>query len=318
MAQPTNTFDKYDAVGNREDLSDMIFDVSPEETLVLSAIKKSKATNTLHEWQTDALATAAANASIEGDDATGDAITPTVRLNNQTQILSKEITISGTQDRGMNPAGRKSEVAYQTARRLKEIKLDAEFALLDNGIALGNAKVAGNATTAREMASLSTYLTANVSLGSGGAVSSGDGSDLLTAGTDRAFTEALLTTVLESCYTNGGDPKMLVVSATNKGVTSGFTGGGTHFVDKDDKELVNAVDVYVGDFHTLQVTPCRYLVGDNVYAIDPEYLSCATLRPVFTKELGATGDNIKRQMIWETTLEVCAPNAHGMITDTNG
>lgn len=318
MAQPTNTFDKYDAVGNREDLSDIIFDVSPDETPVLSAIKKTKASSTLHEWQTDALAAAGANAAVEGDDTTADAITATTRLNNQCQILDKAIVISGTQERGMNPAGRKSEVAYQTARRLKELKLDMEYAMLDNGSALGNAKVAGNASTAREMASLATYLTSNVSVGSTGAAATGDGSDTLTAGTDRDLTEALLTTVLSSAFDNGGNPSLLAVSATNKGVVSGFTGGGTRYVDTDDKKLVNSIDVYVGDFHTLKVVPCRQLVGDNVYAIDPEYLAWAELRPVESKELGATGDNIKRLMVVEGTLEVCNEAAHCLIADTNG
>lgn len=318
MAQPANTFDKYDAVGNREDLSDMIFDVSPSETPILSAIKKGKASSTLHEWQTDSLDTAGTNAAIEGDDASADSITPTVRPNNQTQILEKSISISGTQERGMNAAGRKSELAYQTAKKMKAIKLDAEFALLDNGNALGNAKVAGSDTVAREMASLATYLTSNISLGTNGAASSGDGSDVLTAGDDRDLTEALLTSVLSSCYTNGGSPSLLAVSATNKGVVSGFTGGGTRYVDTDDKKLVNSIDVYVGDFHTLKVVPCRQLVGDNVFAIDPNYLAFSELRPIHTQDLGKTGDNFKKQMIWEATLEVCNEAAHGMIADTNG
>lgn len=319
MVQATNTFDKYDAIGNREDLSDVIKDVSPEETPIYSAIRKTKASNTLHEWQTDALAAAAANAAIEGDDNTAAvAVTPTVRLNNQTQILKKGVVISGTQEKGMNPAGRSSEMGYQAARRIKEIKLDCEFAMLDNGNALGNAKVAGNATTAREMASLATYLTSNVSLGSGGAASTGDGTDVLTAGTDRNFTEALLTTVLSSCYTNGGDPTLLAVSPTNKGVVSDFSGGSTRYIDTDTKKLVHSIDVYVGDFHTLKVVPCRQLVGDNVYAIDPEYLACAELRPLMAYDLAKTGDNFKKEMTWEVTLEVCNEAAHGLIADTNG
>lgn len=318
MAQPANTFDKYDAVGNREDLSDMIFDVSPSETPILSAVKKTSASSTLHEWQTDAIDQAGANAQVEGDDASGDAQTATTRLNNQTQILDKTIIISGTQERGMNPAGRNSELAYQTAKNMKSIKLDAERAMIDGGAAIGNAKVAGNASTAREMASLNTYLTSNVSVGSTGAAATGDGSDAMTGGTDRDLTEALLTTVLSSVWTNGGDPKLLAVSATNKGVVSGFTGGGTRYVDTDDKKLVNSIDVYVGDFHTLKVVPCRNMVGDNVFAIDPEYLAWADLRPISSTDLGRTGDNYKKQIVWEGTVEVCNEAAHGIIADTNG
>ena len=119
MAVPANAFDQYEAVGNREDLSDMIFDVSPEETPILSAIKKTKATNTLHQWQTDELGAGKANAQVEGDDATGTAVTPTVKLNNYTQILEETVIVTGTQESGMNPAGRNSEMAYQTARKMK-------------------------------------------------------------------------------------------------------------------------------------------------------------------------------------------------------
>lgn len=319
MTQITNTFDQYDTTGNREDLSDMIFDVSPSETPIVSAIKKGKSKNVLHEWQKDALAAAAANANIEGDDSqTADALTATSRLTNYTQILKKKIVVSGTQEKGMDHAGVKSEMAYQEAKKMKEIKLDLEFAMLDNGSALGNAKVAGNASTAREMASLATYLTSNVSVGATGAAATGDGTNGLTAGTDRDLTEALLTTVLASAWDNGGDPSLLAVSSTNKGVVSDFTGGSTRYIDTDTKQLVHSIDVYVGDFHTLKVVPCRQLVGDNVYAIDPEYLAVADLRPLNSYDLAKTGDNFKREMVWETTLEVCNEAAHCLITDTNG
>ena len=319
MAQATNTFDKYDTVGNREDLSDMIFDVSPHETPILSAIKKSKASNTNHEWQTDALAAAASNANIEGDDdQNANALTATTRLNNNTQILKKKMIVSGTQERGMNHAGVKSEMAYQEAKKMKEIKLDCEFALLDNGLAVGNAKVAGNTTTAREMASLATYLTSNISVGATGAAATGDGTDTLTAGTDRDFTEALLTTVLATSWDNGGDPSLLAVSSTNKGIVSDFAGGSTRYIDTNTKELVHSIDVYVGDFHTLKVVPCRQLVGDNVYGIDTQYLALADLRPLNSYDLAKTGDNFKREMVWETTLEVCNEAAHFLVADTNG
>lgn len=230
--------------------------------------------------------------------------------------MKKHVVVSGTQET-VNKAGRKSEVAYQTAKRMKELKLDLEKAMI--GIAaIGNARVAGDDSTAREMASIETYLTSNVSVGSTGAVATGDGTDAMTAGTDRDLTEALLTTVLQSAYTNGGDPKLLFVSPTNKGVVSGFDGGGTHYVDKDDKKLVNSVDVYVGDFHTLSVKPSRQLVGDNVLAIDPQYVALATLRGAKMTDLAKTGDSIRKELVMEGTLEVCNEAAHAMICDTNG
>jgi len=320
MAQPTGTFSSYDAAGNREDLIDNIFDVSPVETPVLSAMKKKKATNRIHEWQTDVLAAAAANAAIEGNDQSGSAPAATSRLNNHTQILTKSVIVTGTQE-SINSAGRSSEVGYQSGRRMQELKKDMEFALLDNGVAngIGNAKVTGNDTTAREMASLNTYLITNVSLGATGAVATGDGTDVMTTGTDRAFTSTLLDAALTLAFTNGGDPKMLAVSPTNKGVVSDFTtGGATRYVTTDDKSLTTSIDVYVGDFHTLQVTPCRQLQGDNVYGIDPEYLALAELRGMEMKDLAKTGDSIQKQITWEATLEVCNEKAHCIIADTQG
>jgi len=318
MAQATGSFSTYDAIGNREDLSDMIFDVSPTETPFLSAIKKVKATGTNHEWQTDALTAAdGTNAHIEGDDATPVAPAATTRYGNYTQILKKHAVIPGTQEAVLK-AGRKSEMAYQVARRLKEIKRDAEAAMIGE-VAIGNAKVAGNDTTAREMGSLFTYMTTNVSLGATGAVSTGDGSDVMTTGTDRDLTEALIDAVAATTYTNGGNPTMLCVSPTNKTVVGDFDPtGATRNVETDNGKLVTAVDVYVGDFHTLQVVPCRQLIGDNVIGLDPEYMAAAELRGVQTKDLAVTGDSIRKEITWELTLEVCNEAASFLIADTNG
>jgi len=318
MAQPTGTFSSYDAVGNREDLSDVIHDVSPTDTPFLSAIKKVEATGTNHEWQTDALTAASGtNAHIEGDDATPVAPAATTRLGNYTQILKKHAVIPGTQEAVLK-AGRKSEMAYQVARRLPELKRDCESSMIGT-VAIGNAKVAGNDTTAREMGSLFTYMTTNVSLGATGAVSTGDGSDVMTTGTDRDLTEAIVDTVLATTYTSGGNPNMLCVSPTNKTVVGDFDPtGATRNVDTNDGKLVASVDVYVGDFHTLQVVPCRQLIGDNVIALDPEYMAIAELRGVTTSDLAKTGDSTRKEIVWECTLEVCNEAAHALIADTNG
>ena len=320
MTQATNTFDKYDVVGNREDLSDMIFDVSPYETPILSMIGTTKAKNTLHEWQTDALAAAALNAAIEGDDNTdADALTATTRLNNITQIHKKKCVISGTQEDGMDHAGVQSEMAYQESKKMREIKKDLEFAFLNGGEAngIGNVRVAGNATTAREMSSLQCYIATNSDVGALGAAATGDGSDAMTSGTDRDITETLLTTVLSLCYTNGGEPTVLAVSANSKGLVSDFTGGSTRYVDTNTKELIHSIDVYVGDFHTLKVVPCRQIASEVAYALDPEYLKLAELRPLQSYDLARTGDNYKREMIWEACIEVCNESAHGIIGDLN-
>jgi len=318
MAVAAGIVETYDAIGNREDLSDMIYNISPTDTPFLSAIKKSKAKATNHEWQTDALAAASAtNAHAEGLDAAPTDPAATTRLGNQTQILKKFAVVSGTQE-AVDKAGRKSEMAFQVAKRMKEIKLDLEASMI-GGAAVGNAKVAGSSGTAREMGSVYTYLTSNAGLGTNGVVSAGTGADLLTAGTDRDLTAAILDAVMTTTYTNGGNPNTLYVSPTNKTVVGDFTAGGaTRYVTTDESKLNTGIDVYVGDFHTLKICPSRQIVGDNVLAIDHDYMAFAELRGITSKNLAVTGDSMRKEIVWEGTLEVCNEAAHGLIGDTNG
>lgn len=321
MAQAAETHDSYDTVGNREDLSEFIFDVSPYETPIISMIGTRKASSRVHEWQTDSLAAAAMNHNLEGDDnQDATAITATTRLNNVTAILKKKIVISGTQEDGMDHAGVQSEVAYQEAKKMREVKKDLEYMVINGGETngIGNVRVTGNATTAREMSSLQCYIATNADVGSLGAVSSGDGSDAMTSGTDRAITETILGTVLTECFTAGAEPSVLAVDGTNKGLVSDFTGGSTRYVDTNTKELIHSIDVYVGDFHTLKVVPCRHCPNEIGYALDPEYLKLAELRPLQSYDLAKTGDNYKREMVWEATIEVCNESAHGILGDLGG
>jgi galactitol-specific phosphotransferase system IIB component len=191
MAQPSQTFDTYDSIGEREDLSDVIYNISPTDTPFLSSASKTKATAVLHEWQTDSLAAAsAANAVIEGDEATADAITSTTRLSNSSQIMDKVVTITGTQE-AVDKAGRASEIAYQIAKAAKELKRDLESSLTAN-----NAEVTGGSGTAREMGGLGAWVITNDVFGSGGASGAGIGNTARTDGTQRAFTEAQLKSVI--------------------------------------------------------------------------------------------------------------------------
>lgn len=319
MAQPTNTYDSYDgANGNREDIADIIFDISPEETPFLSAIKKTKASATLHQWVTDSLdSPSATNAHVDGDDAQPGVTNAPNRYTNNTQILKKHVVVSGTQEK-VKKVGRNSEVAYQLPRKLLALRTDCESSMI-GGAAIGNPKVGGSDSVAREMGSIYTYLTSNLSLGSGtGAASTGDGSDAMVAGTARPLTEGLLTTVLSSCYSNGGKPSLLFVSPTNRAIVSSFAGNGTRYVSTDDKKLTTSIDVYEGDFATLKVMPSRHIASTNVLAIDPEMVAAAELRPVDTYDLAKTGDSYRKEVVWETTLEVCNEAAHGLIADTQG
>src|SRR5210317_2389430 len=177
MAQPSNTFDSYDAVGIREDLSDVITNISPEETPFHTKSAKTRARNTLHEWQTDSLRASAANAHIEGDATAGEARSATTRLGNYTQIFKNAVVVPDT-DEGLDKAGPAKEVAYQTLKIAKEQKLDIEKALFDN-----NARVAGNATTARELAGAPAWLATNTSRGAN------EGDDPAGTGADAATDE---------------------------------------------------------------------------------------------------------------------------------
>lgn len=113
MALATNALATYEAIGNREDLSDIIYRIDPTDTPGMNGIDREKADAVNHEWQTQGLATAAANAVLEGDDSfSADAATVTVRRGNIAQISRKVPRVTGTQ-RAVDHAGRGDEMAYQ-------------------------------------------------------------------------------------------------------------------------------------------------------------------------------------------------------------
>lgn len=311
MGQPTDTFSSYDAAGNREDLSDIIFDVSPTETPVLTAIGKNKATGTKHEWQTDALAAASStNFVIEGDDATTDAATATTRVYNYTAISDKVARVTGTQE-AVNKAGRDSEMAYQVEKRMKELKRDVEKIILEN-----NASVAGNDTTAREVGGLQAWVKTSTDIASDATAATGDGTDAHTDGTARALTESMVEGVLASAWSNGGMPSMGVCNAFQKRKFANFSGNSTAQRQAEDKTITNAVDVYIDPLgNEIRLVPDRYAPTDVVYFIDPEYLKFSTLRDFHTKDLAKTGDSERKQILVEYTLEVCNEAAHAGIYD---
>ena len=316
MTQPTNTFDKYDAVGIREDLSDVIYNISPTDTPFMSNIGRDKADQTTFEWQTDALAAAStSNAHIEGDDTDATALTATARAKNYTQISKKVIVISGTLE-AVKKAGRKSEIAYQTAKAGKEIKRDMEAIL--TGVQYG---VAGNSTTARQTAALDTWLTTNDDNGTSGTAytqSGGIPSGTRTDGTNRAWSETLLKAGMLAVYNAGGDASMLMVSPAKKQETSAFVGiADTRFNVAGAKPgvIIGAADIYVSDFGNLEVVPNRFMPTDLAYLIDPEYWAVAYLRPYFTEPLAKTGDAEKRHMVVEYGLQAKNEGSSGVVRD---
>ena len=309
MAQPTNTFDTYDSVGEREDLSDVIYNISPTDTPFLSSAAKTSSTAVLHEWQTDALASAStSNAVIEGDEATLDAVTATTRLSNSCQIMDKTVVITGTQE-AVDKAGRASELAYQIAKKAKELKRDMEAQITTN-----NAEVTGSATAAREMGSLGAWVATNDVMGTSG-TSGSVGNTARTDGTQRAFTEDLLKSVIKSVWNEGGDPTMVMVGPFNKQKLSGFTGNSTRFDAGADATLYTSVDVYASDFGQLQVVPNRFSRDRDAYVLDMNYWGVAFLRDFTMHELSKTGDSEKRQLLVEATLESRNEAASGLVAD---
>ena len=300
MAIVTNTFQTFTAIGNREDLSDIIYNISPTETPFISAIGKEKATGVLHEWQNDTLRAAAANAQVEGDEIAFTAVVPTTRVNNRTQISRTSVIVSGTQDT-VNSAGRNNELAYQISKSSKELKRDMEVVLTANQSA-----AVGGAAAARTSSGLPSWIQTNVNDAANGANGQVGGNDvpgtLRTNGTQRAFTESQLKDVVKQCWDSGGDPSMIMLGSFNKQKLSGFTGGSTKMTQADDKRLVAAIDIYESDFGSMTVVPNRFSRNRDCFVIQPDMWAVAYLRDFQMLDLAVTGDAQKKAMLAEYTL----------------
>ena len=314
MAQPSNTFDSYDAVGIREDLSDLITNVSPEETPFMTKSGKTRARNTLHEWQTDSLRASAANAHIEGDATTAEARSATTRLGNYTQIFKNAVVVPDT-DEGLDKAGRAREIAYQTLKIAKEQKLDIEKALFDN-----NARAAGNSTTARELAGAPAWLTSNTDFGANeGADPTGDGTDARTDETTTliAFDQDRFDGVMQSIWENGGNPDTVYLSAFQMNKALAFTGNNNQrsAVQAGDERVIKSLAVYVTPWGTIEFMPSRENRSRDVFIMQDDMWEVATLRPTKNVALAKTGDNTTRQVVTELTLVCKNEAANGGVFD---
>ncbi len=311
MAQPTNTFSSYSAKGIREDLSDVIYDVSPDDTPFLTKTPKTSAKNTYVEWQTDALRSSAVNANIEGDDTTASARTATVRLGNYTQIFKDAVVIPDT-DVGLDKAGRDRELAYQVLKTAKELKLDMEKALFAN-----QARVVGNNTTARQLAGAPAWLTSNTSIGATGANPAGDGTNARTDGTARALTQTLFDTVMQSIWTNGGKPDTVYLGPAQMNTALGFTGNNNQQsqIKAESEKVIKHMSVYVTPWGTVQFVPSRENRSRDVFIMQDDMWAVANLRPMTNTDLAKTGDSTRRQVVAEMTLLCKNQRAHGIVAD---
>jgi hypothetical protein len=309
MAVPANTFISRAAIGNREDLSDVIYNVSPTDVPFLTGIGRTKASATTHEWQTDALAAASSSNSVaEGDDATTTAITATVRPTNRCQISDKVPRVTGTQQAVVS-AGRRDELSYQIYKASLELRRDMESVLLSN-----TATVEGDTTTPRLLGGIEAWIETNTSFGTGGSTGT-SGSTARTDGTNRDLTEALLKTQIASIWNAGGDPDCISVGSFNKQKISTFTGNATRFKTAEDSTLNATIDVYQSDFGDLEIVPNRFQVAESTLILQKDLWAVAYLRPVQIVNLAKTGDSERRQVLAEYTLEARNEDGSGAVFD---
>lgn len=314
---PANTFATYEAIGNREDLSDMIYRIDPTDTPFMTGVDREKATAVNHEWQTQALAAASSsNAKLEGDDSTTDAVTPTVRLGNICQISTKTARVSGTQQ-AVDHAGRDNELAYQEMLKGLELKRDMETIL----VGTNQAKAAGDDTTARKTASVLSWIKTNTSKGGTSAAdpSAADGTGTRTDGTGTipVFTEARLKTVLSSIWTNGGKPGMIFTGAFNKQAFSMFTGRATQTEDTKSKKITASVTAYESDFGDLKIVANRFQRARDVLVLEMDKWAIAYLngRKMVSLALAKTGDSDRRSILSEYSLVCRNEKASGGVFD---
>lgn len=320
MSLPTNTVATYSEVGNREDLSDMIYRIDPTDTPFMSGAEKSKATAVNHEWQTQALAAAnSGNAALEGDDPVATAATPTVRLGNICQISTKTAQVSGTAQ-AVDHAGRDNELAYQEMLKGLELKRDMEAVL----VGANQAKNTGNTTTARTLANVLSWVKTNTdknsaSSGTAGAdPSAADGTATRTDATNLIpFTENRLKGVLGSIWTNGGKPNKIMTGQFNKQVFSTFTGRASPIEEAKSKKIVASVDAYDSDFGELKVIANRFQRARDVLVLENDKWAVSYLngRKMVSLVLAKTGDSDKRQILSEYTLEARNEKSSGGIFD---
>jgi hypothetical protein len=315
MALPTNAFASYEAIGNREDLSDVIYRIDPTETPFISGIEKEKASAVKHEWQTQALAAASAtNAVLEGDDAIATATTVTVRLNNNCQISNKVPRVTGTQ-RAVDHAGRDDEMAYQEMLKGLELKRDMESVLTTN-----QATNAGSDAVARKTASVLSWIKSNTDKGTAGGAADptvADGTGTRTDGTQIAFTESRLKSVLKKCWDAGGKPDVIMTGSFNKQVFSTFVGRSSPIEQAATKRITASVEAYESDFGTLKVVPNRFSRTRDVLVLQMDMWAVAYLngRRFVSFPLAKTGDSDWKEILSEYALVARNEKSSGGVFD---
>ena len=315
MAQPTNIYTTYSSRGLREDLENVIYDITPTDTPFMNMGNRTDAIAVNHEWQTDALASASTtNYHQEGETLSAGAATATTRLGNICQISLNTKMVTGTLD-AVSKAGRREELAYQMTKAAKELKRDMETTL----VGTNQSKTAMSAdSTTRKLGSLPAWVATNIS--EGASASTPGAGTARTDGTSRTFTETLLKAAILTAYNSGADIKYLMMAPSQKQTFSSFVGVGgasgvSNFNQVADQRIIGGMDVYVSDFGEMAVVPNRFQRSRDVWLLDPEYYGLAFLRPFFQKEVASTADGEQRAIITEYTLVVKNEKALGAVYD---
>lgn len=290
-------YTSYDQVGKAEDVSDIISDISPTDTPMVSLIKPQKVHARVYEYQTDSLAAAGANAAVEGADPSMATLTATTMITGNTQILTKAFQVSATAD-AIKTYGRAKETAYQLGRALKEIKRDLEYAY----VGASNAAVAGNAgasPVAREMDSADQLIDAATT----------------TAGGTAALTEAMLLSTGQAVFNEGGDASVFMIKPADAQIVAGFTGASGRYRNFNDaqKTLTNVIDLYVSPYGEYKVVLNRHQMTTHAFLLDPSMWRSAVLRPFSRTLLAKSGDSDKHFVVGEYGLMHLNPKASGQI-----
>lgn len=308
---PANAFLTSAAIGNREDLTDVIWNTAPADTPFMSSIDKVQASGVTHEWQRDVLRAPGAGSLVaEGADATYTAVVATQRLTNPCQINRVTFSISDTQE-AVKKAGRSSDIRYQTVKQGKEVRKDMELAAIENPVFV--------ASGTRQTRGLRGWTTTNPGLGVGGVAPNISTNVAPTDGTLRALTEALLRAAVLGSFNNGGNATMLMVTPSHKQtISSTFTGNGTKFIKGEDRKLQAAYDIYNSDFGDFKIVPNRNMVRTReAYLVDGDLAAVAMLRDMKSEELARIGSARNFMIESEWALQLREERGMAAIRDLN-
>lgn len=281
----------YNTTVIREDLLDIITNLSPTETQLFTGLKRGKkAESTYHEYPVDIYApvtgTSADKKQVEGADWGDDNVSSPTRQGNYTQIIKQTYKVTGTAQ-AVDMAGITNPKAYQQAKALVNWKHKAEWSII-HGV-----KAAGNATTAREMGGLFDLTTTNA------------------VAATTPLNELRLGNYIQLGWNNSSAKiSEIYVGAFLKRVISGFTAGATKNMDASDKRLISVVDVYETDFGVAKLFLHRYIDSvvsaantHNMLLVAPETLFYSGLREPVNKDVPALGDYEKGVIVGEFTIE---------------